>query len=358
MRCYRNNTKSGVEIMNEKQIQEVMALVDMFAQAASVWPMSASPQKLSECRAAIERALREQVRGVPEGWKLVPVEPTEDMFVDGMEADCLGRQSIDDESHVRSIWAAMLSAAPTQPAQAEQPQTATGNIDVDKVIDRLMSSDPDFQDCAEAAALIQREIKGPNGFATWKEAAIAERLRRVQAERTKLENFEQVLIEWDAAHRIAYQAAAAFRPSYFKGSGFTAHNWVVEAIRSAHLDGQRFANGLPPIDRTYAERQVAHEKQPKAAQQEPVAQWQKRHPLRTDGKWENTNEHDAKWWRDNSMGWEIRALYTAAAPQREPMTFRELADATTEFAHVRSDYMIGIARAVERFHRITKKEQA
>ena len=45
-------------------------------------------------------------------------------------------------------------------------------------------------------------------------------------------------------------------------------------------------------------------------------QWQKRHPVRTMGKWENTHEHDAKWWRDNSSGWEIRALY--AAPQAQP----------------------------------------
>ena len=44
----------------------------------------------------------------------------------------------------------------------------------------------------------------------------------------------------------------------------------------------------------------------------PVDQWQKRHPTKTEGKWENTNEADAKWWRDNSPGWEVRALYAAA----------------------------------------------
>lgn len=61
---------------------------------------------------------------------------------------------------------------------------------------------------------------------------------------------EPSLIDWDSAHKIAYQAAAAFRPSYFNGAGFTAHNWVVEAIRSGHLDGQRHALGLPGIDRS------------------------------------------------------------------------------------------------------------
>lgn len=59
------------------------------------------------------------------------------------------------------------------------------------------------------------------------------------------------LIPWDQAHRVAYQAAAAFRPSYFDGPGFIAHSWVVEAIRSAHMDGQLHARGLPPIDRGF-----------------------------------------------------------------------------------------------------------
>jgi len=55
---------------------------------------------------------------------------------------------------------------------------------------------------------------------------------------------------------------------------------------------------------------------PAPAQREPV-QWQKLHPLRTDGHWENTNEHDAKWWRDNAKGWQVRALYTALQPAQQ-----------------------------------------
>ncbi len=67
---------------------------------------------------------------------------------------------------------------------------------------------------------------------------------------------EVVLIEWDLAHRIAYQSAAAFRPSYFNGLGFIAHTWVVEAVRSAHQDGQRHAKGLPPIDRRFVDEDL------------------------------------------------------------------------------------------------------
>jgi hypothetical protein len=47
---------------------------------------------------------------------------------------------------------------------------------------------------------------------------------------------------------------------------------------------------------------------------EPVSQWQKRHIAVNAGKWQNTDEGDAKWWRDNSQGWKIRSLYAAPQP--------------------------------------------
>ena len=80
---------------------------------------------------------------------------------------------------------------------------------------------------------------------------------------------------------------------------------------------------------------------------EPVAQWQKMHLLRTSGKWENTGEHDAKWWRDNSPGWEIRGLYTSP-PVREPMPRRTLLDMTQCYSDRET-----FGRAVEAWHGIT-----
>lgn len=86
---------------------------------------------------------------------------------------------------------------------------------------------------------------------------------------------EHVLIEYGAAQEIAYQAAAAFRPSYFTGTRFSAHPWVVEAIRSAHIDGQRFARELPAIDRSRATapelRRERSEAQPGAVSNEAAA---------------------------------------------------------------------------------------
>ena len=82
---------------------------------------------------------------------------------------------------------APLNAAPVQQVSVPDGATLilgdTGRKDLDRLIDRLMSSDPDFEDCTAAAALLRRlfmeEISGPKGHATWKDAAVAERLRRV-----------------------------------------------------------------------------------------------------------------------------------------------------------------------------------
>ena len=82
-------------------------------------------------------------------------------------------------------------------------------------------------------------------------------------------------------------------------------------------------NGLEDAEQAKAELRAMLTTPPtQPAPVQPVAQWQKRHPERTDGKWENANEHDAKWWRDNVQGWEIRALYTTppAAQPAMPLT--------------------------------------
>lgn len=77
-------------------------------------------------RAALEQPDIEIPASVPEGWKLVPVEPTDDMLYD-----------IQEYSHIlpprgRRIWAHMLAAAPQPPAleqpQVEQEPVAWANI--------------------------------------------------------------------------------------------------------------------------------------------------------------------------------------------------------------------------------------
>ena len=49
---------------------------------------------------------------IPEGYQLVPIEPTENQIISAMEASLLGRPSVDDDTYVMSIIEAYLSAVP------------------------------------------------------------------------------------------------------------------------------------------------------------------------------------------------------------------------------------------------------
>jgi hypothetical protein len=66
--------------------------------------------------------------------------------------------------------------------RANNPAEWPTREEADRVLDRLNSSDPDFDACAAAAALIYKlvsQVQGPPGFATWQDAAVDERMRRI-----------------------------------------------------------------------------------------------------------------------------------------------------------------------------------
>jgi hypothetical protein len=72
-------------------------------------------QRLQEKR--LEQALA--AKAVPDGWKLVPVEPTEEMLYEALKVD--DKAYADGSQHGASIgecWDSMLAAAPS-PAQQE-----------------------------------------------------------------------------------------------------------------------------------------------------------------------------------------------------------------------------------------------
>jgi hypothetical protein len=82
-------------------------------------------------------------------------------------------------------WQAVYTKPVAQPVEQTAQSTDTGNAEADRIINRLSSSDPDFDDCVDAAAFIRKlvtEHKGPDGLATWKDAAIAERMHRIKVE--------------------------------------------------------------------------------------------------------------------------------------------------------------------------------
>lgn len=75
------------------------------------------PQFYQEVRDSWNRRATAATGGVmaPDTHVLVPKEPTEEMFIEGMEKSVIGRASVDDENYVLSIWNAMLASAPTPP---------------------------------------------------------------------------------------------------------------------------------------------------------------------------------------------------------------------------------------------------
>ena len=93
-----------------------------------------------------------------------------------------------------------------------------------------------------------------------------------------------------------------------------AIDWLLKNIRldAPQLSGKAMGNAEKCASALRAAIQQAEAQQPDTG--EPVAQWQKRHPVRTGGRWISTDEHDAKWWSERATGWEARALYARPAP--------------------------------------------
>lgn len=98
----------GTKLYTEQQVRALLTSANEARREAQ--------RQAEVCKAELAKLERYRFmmnRGalVPPGYKAVPSEPTEDMFIDGMEASCVARPSIDDDSYVRSIWNAMLAAA-------------------------------------------------------------------------------------------------------------------------------------------------------------------------------------------------------------------------------------------------------
>ena len=90
-------------------------------------------------------------------------------------------------------------------------------------------------------------------------------------------------------------------------------------------------------------------------EQEPVAQWQKRHPDETDGLWQDTDAADATWWaaQKTNHGWEVREVYTTP-PQRKPLTDYQIAEFAErmEASDPTDSFWREFARAIEAAHGI------
>jgi hypothetical protein len=107
--------------MTDEQIKEIMFLVDELPAVAvrEILHGRRSGPGYAKSRAAVESALRAAVPEVPEGWKPVPVEPTQ-----GMCDAAVSLKEYDQRRGALSvnsnIYRAMLESSPQAP-QAAQP---------------------------------------------------------------------------------------------------------------------------------------------------------------------------------------------------------------------------------------------
>lgn len=127
-RCLPHTTEQKPLCM-AKRIEELEAQLEKLTNRLA-WRNTGSPnglrrfmtQKKHKAQApGIQKWYEPTRHEVPEGWQLVPVEPTDDMFVVGGERlfDCVGPWEGDDDTTVKeqdfaaTIYRAMLAAAPS-----------------------------------------------------------------------------------------------------------------------------------------------------------------------------------------------------------------------------------------------------
>lgn len=107
-------------------LQEVMDAMDDMASDSHLLDMKQSrihqfDAARDALRAALEQPDAKPPATAPEGWKLVPMEPTRDMLTNWIKADVVSNRTAPD------LYCAMLAAAPQPPTvkeclTVEQPQ--------------------------------------------------------------------------------------------------------------------------------------------------------------------------------------------------------------------------------------------
>jgi hypothetical protein len=228
-----------------------------------------------------------------------------------------------------SVYAAMLSAAPSQ--GEPQEQRLTGNNEADRIINRLLSSDPDFQDCADAAAMIQREIKGPDSFATWREAAVHERMLRVKAEQQAPNDAAQSVDETNAVLASRYFDLLK----------------VVEAYEKHGVTCQTFRHF---VDAPCAECNCTLQQAPVQGEQLASAQIEEI----------GTFSGYVKWLPHHGAPMKVGDyLYSYPQQASEPMTADQIKEEWFDICPINApslNKVMMLARAVERHHKIGEKQ--
>lgn len=125
---------SHAETAPQQPVDEREAMHRAFVEAICPYKGAPDPWVVWQAAWKSHAALSapQAAQAVPQGWKLVPVEPTEEMLVCGQEAWAhRPRGAVEDCHEAAHIYRAMLATAPSAPAAQGEPS------DEDKALDLL-----------------------------------------------------------------------------------------------------------------------------------------------------------------------------------------------------------------------------
>lgn len=191
---------------------------------------------------AWQAALQSQA---PEGWKLVPVEPTQSMLTSALFAT----PSVTGEHYklLRDAYAAMLAAAPTQPQQQEQKHGSAGSSPLDS--------------SGEAWHVEYQNETGPDdeGFWEWWEVTDGQRVYRAGEENDATILCDLLNQRWprwtkeqiDAVHAEAKELSGVIAPSTPTPSESQAAN--------TQEKGMEAVEGMHPVSPDYYQNPTTEE---------------------------------------------------------------------------------------------------
>ena len=148
---------------NEARVQEVLELASRLIQECRTGDLTTIGMVWDFLESAL-RSLAASATQVPQGWKLVPVEPTEEMLNAGISA----RR---DMGATEDVFAAMVAASPPTPQAATQGEAVATR---DELLDIARAVEGLKQECG-------MDPESPRAIQNGRYMSIAYRLRSLAA---------------------------------------------------------------------------------------------------------------------------------------------------------------------------------
>lgn len=208
-----NELKAVATVLTDERIEELFM---------PMMPWLPSKDALQQFARAIEsEALAHAgVTAEPAGWKLVPIEPTQEMF-NAARTSAAGSGA--EKLLMASYWQNMLAAAPTIPAQVPAAEVRAAYEQAAQVVDKL-AEQTDLTYKAGILKTAARDIRSLAQQSTADKASEVRAAEWISVEDRLPEDEEPVLTygakrtEWAVMHRISgdwhIETASDFHSSY------------------------------------------------------------------------------------------------------------------------------------------------